>query len=367
MEKIVTKFITIFILIGTLVVMMTTNIIVPSKEFSYSERRKLAQFPEIKFSEIVSGDFFEDMEKYLLDQFVFRDFFRKVDSFLRLKMLNQKEVKGVYVIGDGLYKMEYPLSEKSVINISQKIEKIIQEYLQANDIYYAIIPDKNYFVAEKNGYLALDYQKIQNIMQENITNAKYINLFETLEIGDYYRTDIHWRQDKIIDAVNEIFKGFDDDYSVSLEDYAINKLSPFYGTYYGQSPIKIAADELMFLTNEVINQALVYNFYTSKYVGVYDESKINNVDGYDVYLEGAVPLLTIENPLCDNGEELYIFRDSFGSSIAPLFIERYSKIHLIDLRYASIELISEYLDFQAGQKVLFLYSSTIINNSFTFK
>ncbi|MDD2493045.1 MAG: hypothetical protein PHY83_03800 [Bacilli bacterium] len=367
MRKIISKFITVFLLIGSFVVLMITNIALPDKEFSYSERRKLAQIPQLEISEIANGDFFEDLEDYFLDQFAFRDFFRKIDSFMRLRFLQQKEVKGIYIIDDSLYKIEYPLNEKSVQNIAQKIEQISQEYSQILDIYYAVIPDKNYFGAQVDKYLSLDYQKMLVCMQEKINSAEYIDLFPHLKKEDYYRSDIHWRQDKIIDVVNKISTAMGTDYRVHIDNYTVNKLSPFYGTYYGQSPYRIEADELIYLTNEIIDQAQVYNFYTSQYINVYNEENLNNVDGYDVYLEGAVPLLTIENVTSESEKELYLFRDSFGSSIAPLFIEEYRKIHLIDLRYVSFENVKEYIDFKAGNIILFLYSTTIINNSLTLK
>ena len=41
----------------------------------------------------------------------------------------------------------------------------------------------------------------------------------------------------------------------------------------------------------------------------------------------------MENPKAETNRELVIFRDSFGSSIAPLFAEGYKKITLLDIRY----------------------------------
>ncbi|MDD3171343.1 MAG: DHHW family protein, partial [Bacilli bacterium] len=204
-----------------------------------------------------------------------------------------------------------------------------------------------------------------SILDENISLSEYIDIFSCLNVDDYYLTDIHWRQDKLVKVTNQIFDGMNDSYRIILEDYEIHKLSPFYGAYYGQFPLKVRPDELVYLTNETTEKALVYNYYTSSYTKVYDEEKIDSADGYSVYLEGPVPLITIENPLCDNDDELYIFRDSFGSSLAPLLIERYKKIYLIDLRYASEDLIAENIDYKEGQRVLFLYSTTIINNSST--
>lgn len=79
-------------------------------------------------------------------------------------------------------------------------------------------------------------------------------------------------------------------------------------------------------------------------------------------MSGAVPLISIENPNAKTEKELLIFRDSFGSSIAPLLVENYKKITLIDLRYISSELLDNYIEFN-NQDVLFLYSVLILNQN----
>ena len=93
---------------------------------------------------------------------------------------------------------------------------------------------------------------------------------------------------------------------------------------------------------------------------------MNSLDKYDVYLSGATPLLTINNPNSDNNKELIIFRDSFGSSITPLILTGYSKVTLVDTRYMSPKLINQYIKF-TNQDILFMYSTLIINNSSSLK
>ena len=67
-----------------------------------------------------------------------------------------------------------------------------------------------------------------------------------------------------------------------------------------------------------------------------------------------------------NDKELIIFRDSFGSSIAPLLIDGYSKITLVDIRYLHPNILESYIEFDS-QDVLFLYSTSVLNNSETIK
>jgi len=72
--------------------------------------------------------------------------------------------------------------------------------------------------------------------------------------------------------------------------------------------------------------------------------------------------VTIDCPAAQTDRELIVFRDSFGSSLAPLLTGVYSKITLVDLRYFHSALLGEALEF-TDQDVLFLYSASLLNNS----
>ena len=74
----------------------------------------------------------------------------------------------------------------------------------------------------------------------------------------------------------------------------------------------------------------------------------------------------IENPNAAEKRELVIFRDSFGSAIAPLMLESYSKVTLVDLRYMVSALLPNYVDF-TNADVLFLYCDELANSSFLLK
>jgi len=76
--------------------------------------------------------------------------------------------------------------------------------------------------------------------------------------------------------------------------------------------------------------------------------------------------LEITNPNVNNGKELVIFRDSFGSSLTPLLLDGYSKVTLVDIRYIASDLIGDYITFD-DQDVLFVYSTSVLNSSAMFK
>ncbi|MBQ5885563.1 MAG: hypothetical protein IIW79_04055 [Clostridia bacterium] len=70
--------------------------------------------------------------------------------------------------------------------------------------------------------------------------------------------------------------------------------------------------------------------------------------------------MRIENEAATTDKELIIFRDSFGSSIAPYFAEGYKSVTLVDIRYISPQTVANFVDFE-NKDVLFLYSTSVLN------
>ena len=99
---------------------------------------------------------------------------------------------------------------------------------------------------------------------------------------------------------------------------------------------------------------------------LYPIEQFTSMDQYNVFLNGPQGLITIENPENTTGNQLVVFRDSFGSSISPLFAESYSKVILIDLRYVETMFLDKLISFSPDADVLFLFSTLAINSSDTF-
>lgn len=346
--------------------MMVLGIVLPDKEISVSERRKLASFPSIKIESVMNGDFFNNLNNYVVEQFPFRDWFRNIKGIVSNYLFQKKDENGVFIKDGGIYQLNSSFDEKSVIHFTNLLNKIQKNDLKTENVYYAIIPDKNYFL--DNNIPKLDYDRLELLLKQELNNMKYIDLFDTLNLASYYKTDIHWRQEKLTSTLEKIQN------SMNLLSSKIptqeKYYDKFYGALYGRVANNLWPDKITYLTNDEIDNVKVFDYEKQKYRKVYEENDLSNIDSYDIYLGGAKPLLIIENKNQSNGKELILFRDSFGSSMAPLLISNYSKITLIDLRYLSSELLKniEDIDFNnQNQDVLFLYSVPVINNSFTLK
>ena len=339
----------------------------PEKDFSDSERRKLAQFPELSVKTVLDGKFMTEFESFTLDQFPLRDIFRQVKALFHYNVLNQEDNNDIYLVHGYAAKLEYPLNEVSVSNAVNKFNAIYEKYLtESEKIVFAAVPDKGFYLAEENGYPAMDYEALFAALEQGMPWAEFADLTDRLDAGDYYRTDTHWRQERIGAAAEALCKALGADWFREEELTPEPAERPFYGVYYGQAALPMDAELMVVLRNEILDECTVYNHETGKTTGIYDWEKLDSRDLYDIYLSGATALLTIENPNAATDRELIVFRDSFGSSMVPLLVKDYKTVTVVDIRYLAADYLDSFLDFH-GQDVLFLYSTLILNSSNTLK
>lgn len=354
-EKIIT-----FSFIAVIVFFFLCNLLTPDKKVSWSERRYYQSFPDITFLKIQNKEVMNDFDKYALDQFILRDVFRSLKAHVVFDLLRQLDNHQIFVKDNMIFKIEYPNNESSIKKFIEKMQNVDEKYLTNNKVYYSIIPDKNYYL--NNSFsLNLDYDALYQTVRKGLSNMEYIELRDVLSLSDYYRTDTHWRQEKLSKVVKRL--GEHMKFQIN-ETYEEKHYKPFYGVYYGQSALQLEPDDLIYLENEKLKQVIVENY--EKENVLYNKDKLGSMDSYDVFLSGATPLVTIENPNQTSGKELIIFRDSYGSSLAPLLTPAYSKITLIDLRYMTSKIMESLVTFQ-NQDVLILYSTMLVNNSASIK
>ena len=338
----------------------------PSKEYSETERRKLSQFPKLRIETVVEGKFMTEFEKYSLDQFPMRDQFRSLKAWVSGNILRKSDNNDIYMADGYAVKMEYPLNEESIENAGNKFWKVYENYLKGarDNIYVSLIPDKNYFLADSSGHLSMDYDLFFDKMQKEMSYAKFVEIRDLLSIEDYYKTDVHWRQENIVDIADRIGSAMGITFSKEFEQKELEK--EFYGVYFGQSALNLPGERLYYLTNDVLEQCVVYNYESNQSKGIYDFEKAAGDDLYEIFLSGPVSLMKIENPNAATEKELIVFRDSFGSSLVPLLAEGYQSIVLVDIRYIQSEFLSNFVDF-TDKDVLFLYSTVVLNHSETLK
>ena len=343
----------------------------PADEYSVAERRPLDQFPTLNGDTVLNATFMNSFEDYALDQFPLRDAFRAIKAFTALNIMGQMDVNDMYYKDGVISKVEGTLKEEQLLNATDKFNTIYDKYIKdkANKVYTSIVPDKNYFLADKYGYPSLDYDKMVEMWKEQLSFGEYIDIFGKLDISDYYVTDTHWKQQNIFGVAQYLAQQMGIELSAKYTENSLGKI--FKGVYGYQFALSFEKDELIYMTSDYQQYLKVYSYSTGSAVEIplYVLENAQGDDPYNMFLSGAkVPLIVIENPNATTEKELVIFRDSFGSSLSPYFAEGYSKITIVDPRTFGGAVFKMFVDngtinFE-GADVLFMFSTTLLNNSF---
>ena len=332
----------------------------PADAFSDSERRQLAQAPELTAETLLSGQFMTKFADYAVDQFPLRDGWRTLNALLSYG-LGQKDSNGLYLHDGYIVKMDYPMNEEMVEYAADRFEDIYEMYLTENEnVYFAIVPDKGYYLAEEAGALAPDYEKMFRMLEDRFDWARFVDLTGVLSADSYYRTDTHWRQEMLIPAAQALGDAMG--VPVRTEYEQVTATDEFYGVYYGQAALPLPGEDLNWLVWEGMEDVVVYSHDSGTEVPLYNSDKLLSRDPYESFLSGNMALLTVTNPNAQTDKRLIVFRDSFGSSLVPLLIDSYAQITLVDTRYVNPGLVGQYVDFE-GADVLMLYSTLVLNSS----
>ena len=357
----------VFVLFMAFFVAFCANGFVNPVEKSESERRPLAQLPtDITWESILNTSdpdksTIKLFEKFTVDQFPFREWFRSLKANLAMNVFNLNENNGLVVKDGYIAKVESDFNPDLVDYSVGRLQYVYNKLVKDNggEHFVCLIPDKNYLLARDYGYPSPDYAWMADTVKAALPGMTYIDIFDKLQLEDYYRTDTHWSQDKIGEVVDEVAAqlGVSDRLSGSFTE---NKLENFKGVYFLQSALNPKPDTLVYLTNDVLDACTVYDYETGKTGKIYDFEQFESADGYNFFLSGTRALLRIDNPNATTDEELIVFRDSFGSSFIPLLAEGYKSIYVVDIRYVMPDLLDKMIDFE-NKDVLYMYSAIVLN------
>ncbi len=356
------------ILVGTFaLVLAVTCWFKPASAYSVKERSPLDQFPKFNIDTVFNAkdgeSFMVKFEDYTLDQFPLRDAFRTLKAMSAYYLYGLSDNNGYYIEDGYISKMDHEISNESIEYACGRLQQLYTEKLEGkvSNVYVSIIPDKNSLIAPQSGHLSFDNDAFVQQVCEKMPYATYIDIMPLLSADDYYATDTHWRQEAIVDVAQTLT----DAMGTSIPDEYTTQTSenPFYGVYYGHASMPVDPDTLQWLTNDTIDSLTAFNHGTNAANAIYDLEKLEGIDPYEVFLSGGKTApITITNPNATTDKELIVYRDSFGSSIAPLLAQGYKTITVIDLRetfYFSLDQITD----AEGKDVLFLYSTLVLNNN----
>ena len=131
-----------------LLLLSVVSLFWPTRRFSASERRNLAQRPKLSYEGIVDGTFSNDVESYLADQYPARDIWVYLNS-LQNRILGIDYQNGIYRGKDGYLIQGFEKSE--IDKEDQEKQKILNSFLERNSqlqSYVMLVPTASWILKD---------------------------------------------------------------------------------------------------------------------------------------------------------------------------------------------------------------------------
>ena len=186
----------IFILVLFLV--MIINLLVPSKETSEQENRVLEQRPKLTAASVMNGDFMEQWESYMSDQFVGRNMWRSVKVALS-RLGGSRMENGVYIGKDGQLLEEIAVPEDEQLSENAGAIKSFAETYTDIPVTVMLVPDAACILSDSLPAFAQveDQRQLFSMVERQLGDTvtwvdtySILNKYKSEKI--YYKTDHHW-------------------------------------------------------------------------------------------------------------------------------------------------------------------------------
>ena len=150
----------------------------------------------------------------------------------------------------------------------------------------------------------------------------------------YYRTDHHWITRGAFYGANALLEALGKAQLEETDFTPETASTDFNGTLYSTSGVHwLPPDTMEYWVPE---EGLTVTSWKSGAAApgqLYDRSYLGEKDKYSSFLGGNQPLCVIENPAVTDGSRILLIRDSYSDALAPFLAQRFSQVHLMDLRY----------------------------------
>lgn len=185
--------------------------------------------------------------------------------------------------------------EKSLDFAVKRFSHLLEAYFPGSEhVYMSVIPDKAAFMETPEGYTPAGAQETADYLAQRLP-VEIIDIAPLLALEDYYRTDPHWRQERLSAVAQAILEAMDAPVPDTTEETLCALAGEFHGSYWGKTAEPLTADVLSYITSPLLDGCTVYDYETDSTGGVYDFTAAEK-SPYDLFLGGPKALLRIENP-----------------------------------------------------------------------
>ena len=361
--NITVSLVTCVVFFGTLIGLGAATAFSEKKEFSETENRYLAKFPEFTAKKVYNA---KGVEDFLSDHFVGHDGWITVKTAASLAA-GMRESNDIYILKDRLVE-KIPAPDPAVT--AQSIEGI-KKFAADNDIipYVMIVPTQaEIYKNELPADAPNPDQKafIDSVYSELSGSAATIDVYTTLNANRkdyiYYRTDHHWTTKGAFLAYTEAAKKMNFE-PMGESSFDIDHAGhDFRGTFYSKVLFDSAEPDTVdiWLPSEKGDRSVleIYKNYGEEpmlHDGMYFREFLDVKDKYSTFFGQNMPMINVitGNP----GGRLLVIKDSYAHSLVPFLANHYSEICMLDLRYIQIS-YKELVNVADYDAVLFVYNAS---------
>lgn len=364
--------ITAIIILALISVMLILTISGKKEDFSLSENRELASFPEFSISALADGSYGKQLNEYMTDHFFRREKWVSAQSRIESAMC-EKIVNGIYINDEILLDAEI-----SSRNISQKNIDAVNEFFRNYNatVYFTTVPTSSGVY----GHMLPEYlmtnpeqKQIDDIYDNLDDGIRKIDTYNILRmLNDNY---IYYRNDSKLTSYGAYYVyriiiqklGFQPS---SYDKYTIRHVtSDFRGNLYSKCLYNGTKSDILdiysYSGGAEITSCMAYcnNGMTYRKT-LNDENFLSSGDMYRMYLGKEEPFIRIKTSV-NNEKKLLLIKDSYADCFIQFLIQHYSEIAVISPEYMEKPL-SSFINPDNYEQTLFLFGIDSMDNENLF-
>lgn len=343
------------------------NGLTKDKEFSEEENRNLAEKPKFTLGSFVEGSYVKNYDSYTSDQFAGRNFFVRFKSSLD-SLAGKDEKQGVFIGKDNQLLQDFQIRTKEETKAKVQAINSFAESLEGVNTTFMLVPTATKVLEDKLPRFApVDdeeafIESIGSMLNEKVTLVNPINeLKSNKEKYIYYKTDHHWTTKGAYIAYEELCRALEFE-AIAEDNFVVEQVTDeFYGSLSSKIGSKaMEADSIdVYFPKE--NSEVIVNYISEqrKTATLYDSSKLEKKDKYEVFTGGNHPHINIKT-LGDTSKKLLLIKDSYANSMLTFLTPHYGEIDVIDLRYYMDD-VKTLVEEKGITDILFLYNVNTFN------
>lgn len=358
--------ITVYLISALIVGLTAAFFLLPHRDFSDNENRRLASLPEFSFKTLQSGRLTGGLKDYASDHFPFRDEFLGMMSGA-LRSSGRKEIGGVYLAKDGALINAYAEPRYVEKDITQWTR--LAQNVEHAKVYLMLVPTAVSVESEKLPDGAPDataqalYEKDKTavypaaVQQRTIDEIyaampREVNCVDvasvlkadaawTKEAGAegaaarriYYRTDHHWTTYGAYLG----YRAFCESAGLSAEPLpgfqTETVTAEFRGTIWSKlCDPHFAGEEIVIRRSPGWKLTVRYEDTKTESDSPYNLEYADKKDKYSLFLDNQHTLITITNDAVEEGA-IAVVKDSYANCFVPYLLDHYHTVYVFDTRY----------------------------------